>query len=289
MIKIGRLRRCRLALDQICRLASDTINRSALIFKGFAPSLRVPPLLTFVKYARRLRHYFVKMLRYNVDNARNLPLFRGISKRNFDLLMEGSLFRDVPKGAIVIREGQVPQYLYLVVDGLIELFASFDGEETTLDIARPPSTFILAAVVRDEVFLKSARALVSARILAIPAAAVREVFGRDAAFARAVVAELAFRYRVVVRALKNEKLRTSTERLANWIRDTERMQGGRGFIELEFEKKTLASLLGMTPANLSRELSFLSRHGIRTRGRQIVIKDRHALAGYARPTPLIDG
>ena len=51
----------------------------------------------------------------------------------------------------------------------------------------------------------------------IPAQAVRDVFGRDAAFARAIVNELAERYRRVVRVLKDQKLRTGIERLANWI------------------------------------------------------------------------
>ena len=70
------------------------------------------------------------------------------------------------------------------------------------------TTFILAAVIRDEVYLKSARTLTPAQILMIPAQTVRDVFGRDAAFARAIVNELAERYRGLVRALKNEKLRT---------------------------------------------------------------------------------
>lgn len=225
----------------------------------------------------------------NIGSVRNLPLFRGTSAKNFDLLMEGALLDEVAKEAIIIREGQMPEYLHLVVDGMVELFANFESKETTLDIVRPFSTFILAAVVRDEIYLKSARALVSSCVLKIPAAAVRDVFGRDAAFARAIVSELAVRYRIIVRALKNEKLRTTTERLANWIRDTERLQGNRSYIDLEYDKQTLASYLGMTPANLSRDLAFLSGHGIRNHGRKIMIDDQRALAAIARPTPVIDG
>ncbi len=227
--------------------------------------------------------------RRDIDSVRNLPLFRGIAAKNFDSLMDGASLDEVAKETVIIREGQMPEYLHLVTNGLIELFANFESKETTLDIVRPFSTFILAAVVRDEIYLKSARALVSSRILKIPAAAVRDVFGRDAAFARAIVNELAVRYRVIVRALKNEKLRNTTERLANWIRDTERLQGNRGYIELEYDKQTLASYLGMTPANLSRELAFLSGHGVRNHGRKIMIDDQRALAGIARPTPVIDG
>ena len=151
------------------------------------------------------------------------------------------------------------------------------------------TTFILAAVIRDEPYLKSARSLTPARILMLPAAAVRDVFGRDAHFARAIVAELASRYRSLVRALKNQKLRSGTERLANFILQCDCEQGGNGQVTLGIDKRTLASRLGMTPENLSRNLAGLSEHGLVSRGRNIVITDREALARWAKPNPLLDG
>ena len=167
----------------------------------------------------------------------------------------------------LIAEGDLPDFLHIVVEGSVELFASHDGHETTLDIMRPVTTFILAAVIRDEVYLKSARTLSPAQILMIPAQTVRDVFGRDAAFARAIVNELAERYRGVVRSLKNEKLRTSAERLANWILQADAKQGHQRNIALTFDKRTLASRLGMTPENLSRNLALLSKYGVRSSGR----------------------
>ena len=40
--------------------------------------------------------------------------------------------------------------------------------------------------------------------------------------------------------------------------------------------------------NLSRSLAQLTDHGVRVRGREIVIDDRKALEAFARPQPLID-
>jgi CRP/FNR family transcriptional activator FtrB len=123
----------------------------------------------------------------------------------------------------------------------------------------------------------------------IPAQVVRDVFDRDASFARAVVNELAERYRTAVRSLKNEKLRTSAERLANWILQADAQHGHRHSVELEFDKRTLASRLGMTPENLSRNLAMLAKHGVKTAGRDILIEDSSALERFARPNALIDG
>lgn len=219
---------------------------------------------------------------------RALPLFSDVSQVNFDELLHAAYLQRFPQHVTLIREGDLPDFLHIVVDGTIELFGTHDGHETTIDIIYPVTTFILAAVIRDAVYLKSARTLAPAQILMIPSQTVRYVFGRDSAFARAIVNELAERYRSVVRSLKNEKLRNSAERLANWILLADSQQGNQRSVELAFDKRTLASRLGMTPENLSRNLMLLSKYGVRSSGRDIVIEDPAALARFAKPNALID-
>lgn len=220
---------------------------------------------------------------------RRLPLFAEMADTQFEYLTAAALLQRFPPHVLLINEGELPDFLHIVVEGSVELFAAHDERETTIDIIHPVTTFILAAVIRDEVYLKSARTLTDARILMLPAERVREVFGRDAAFARAVVNELAIRYRGIVRALKNEKLRNTAARLANWILISDQQQGGAGKVKLMCDKRTLASQLGMTPENLSRNFSLLGRHGIRSQGREVIIEDRSALMAFAQPSSLIDG
>ena len=224
----------------------------------------------------------------DLKTIRELPLFEGVADGHFNTLVAAAYLQRLPAGITFFEEGEVPDFLHIVVEGAVELFAQSGGRQTTIDIIRPVATFILAAVVRDEVYLKSARTLTAARILLIPAPVVRDVFGRDARFARAVVNELADRYRGLVRELKNQKLRTGAERLANWILQAERLQGSRGQIELTFDKRTLASQLGMTAENLSRNLATLVNHGVSTSGRKITVTDRPALERWAQPNSLID-
>lgn len=219
---------------------------------------------------------------------RKLPLFRDMSNANFEKLLSAAYLQHLPQHMTLITEGDLPDFLHIVVDGSVKMFSMHEGREATLDVIRPVTTFILAAVIRDAVYLKSARTLTPAQIIMIPAKTVRSMFGRDAAFARAIVNELAERYRTVVRSLKNEKLRTGVERLANWISQIDAQQGHHQSVELTFDKRTLASHLGMTPANLSRNLSFLSRYGVKRSGRCIKIENSLALAQFAKPNALID-
>jgi CRP/FNR family transcriptional activator FtrB len=220
---------------------------------------------------------------------RALPLFNEMSEEHFGALMNAAFLQKFPARVNLIAEGELPDFLHIVVEGPVELYANHDGHETTLDIIGPVTTFILAAVIRDAPYLKSARTLSPAQILMVPAATVREVFDRDAAFARAIVDELAQRYRGIVKALKNEKLRTSAQRLANWILSADVKQGRRRQVDLQYDKRIIASNLGMSPENLSRNLALLADHGIRSSARDIFIEDRSALERFAKPNPLIDG
>lgn len=223
------------------------------------------------------------------STIRALPLFKDMSEENFGALMNAAFLQKFPVRMNLITEGELPDFLHIVVEGSVELYTNHDGHETTLDIIGPVTTFILAAVIRDAPYLKSARTLAPTQILMVPAQTVRDVFDRDAAFARAIVNELAQRYRCIVKALKNEKLRTSAQRLANWILSTDVQQGRRRQVELKYDKRIIASNLGMSPENLSRNLTLLADHGIRSSARDIVIEDRTALERFAKPNPLIDG
>ena len=52
--------------------------------------------------------------------------------------------------------------------------------------------------------------------------------------------------------------------------------------------RVLASLLGMTPENLSRNFQALTEHGVEIRGSRLVITDLDALVTLAKPSPELD-
>ena len=220
--------------------------------------------------------------------VRELALFRDIAEESFDTLLTASFLQRFPPGVELISEGEPADFLYVVVDGLVELFATHNGKDSTLAIMRPVGTFILAATLKDAVYLMSARTLEQSRVLMIPSSNVRDVFAQDADFARAIVVELSNSYRSVVRELKGQKLRTGVERLANYLLLNHQGQGGQGTVELDIDKRTVASRLGMTPENLSRAFATLGPYGVEVDGRMIKLTNLKDLEVLAKPTPLID-
>lgn len=220
--------------------------------------------------------------------VRRLPMFADMQDAYFRSLMNAALLQTFPPHVLLIRQGELPDFLHVLVEGAVEMFGAHANRETTIQVIVPPATFIVVPVIREEVPLMSARTLVPSRVLMIPADAVRDIFGRDSAFARAVVKELALRFRDLVRALKSHKLRTGKERLANWILQTDAQNGSTGHLIMPFEKRLLASLLGMTPENLSRNFAALASHGVVNKGQDILIEDREKLQQLAQPDPLIE-
>ena len=153
----------------------------------------------------------------DAEIVRALPLFRGMQQAHFQTLIGAGYLQRIPHRVVLIHEGQRPDFLHVLVEGAVEFFSASRGRETTLSFLMPPGAFILAAVVLDQLYLKSARTMEGSMVVLIPAEGVRDVFNKDPAFARAVVAELALRYRSLVKDLKNQRLRSGLERLANWI------------------------------------------------------------------------
>lgn len=220
--------------------------------------------------------------------VRSLDLFRHMDEGRFDSLLQAAYLQRFPERVELIREGEPADFLHIVMEGTVELFATLDDRQSTMTVLSPISTFILAAVLKDAVYLMSARTRTQAKVLMIPAQNVRDAMTDDDAFARSIVGELASCYRGVVRNQKNLKLRTGVERLASYLAHQHFKQGANTTFRLLVDKKTLASMLGMTAENLSRSFSTLRRSGVQVDGPTITVESLDGLRELARHAPLID-
>jgi len=223
------------------------------------------------------------------DIVRSLPLFSGMTEDHLDAMLEGSFLQRFPATVVLFSESDQTDFLHVLIDGQVELFASASDREGTMTLVRPVATFILASALADGAYQMSARTLESSRILMVPAENVRATMREDRYFTQKAVLELAACYHGVVRAYKNIKLRTAVERLANYLLVQHRRQGENGVVTLPVEKRTLASMLGMTPENLSRAFATLKPYGVAVDGSDIRFQKLDDLQTLAKPTKFIDG
>ena len=151
----------------------------------------------------------------DLADIRQLPLFRNMVQSSFDALMQSAYAQRFPSGLVLIRQGDNADFLHVVVEGSVELYADWQGRTTTMAVIQPVGTFILAACVRDLPYLMSARTLEPSRLLLVPASDLRAIFRSDPEFAVSIVGELAGAFRSMTRHAKNLKLRTSRERISS--------------------------------------------------------------------------
>ena len=100
------------------------------------------------------------------------------------------------------------------------------------------------------------------RLAAISTELMRGLFDGDKSFIRAVACELSRAFYGVVLELKNQKLRTCMERLADWLLRANAKLGDKGQFTIPHDKRTLASGSAW-PENLSGILRSLADWGLR--------------------------
>lgn len=228
------------------------------------------------------------MTHKHLEEIRANPLFSATGDESFSSLIRGAYVQNFPPHTELITEGEAADFLHIVSSGRVELFSNWRDRETSMSLLSENATFILAATIKDRPYLMSARTLSKSRIIMIPSEDIRMVFEQDSDFAKSIVTELASCYRQAIKSTKNVKLRTSLERLANYILTHHQAVQGTGDLVLDVEKRRIASLLGMTPENLSRSFSSLKKYGVEVDGQTVVVTDVPALVAFAQPNELID-
>lgn len=203
---------------------------------------------------------------------KTMPLFAGLPAGIIDRLIYGSFVQNLPAGAVLFQQGDQPEFLYVLLSGRVALTArSTEGSEAVIEFFRRGDVFIAPAVILDLPYLMSTRILDDARVLMIPAEHFRDQLARDAALNAELVKELARHWRLLIRQIKDLKLRTAPQRLAAYLLD---LSGGKGgTIKLPEERRMLAGRLGMTPESLSRAFGQLVAEGVTGRGSRVNIGD----------------
>ena len=222
------------------------------------------------------------------STMRRQLLFADMEYDNLNQLIQLSYIQWFPPKAQLIKEGDPTDFLYIVTEGIIGLQSQYNQTKSILSLKYPMATISLATVLRDAEYMMSAHTTRSAQILLIPSDQIRMMISIDPAFARSIAMELAVSNCSMFKSLKNQKLRTSIERLANYIVRCHNKYGGDRKFRLEVNKRTLASLLGMTPENLSRSFGTLEKYGVSVNGRIITVDKVEDLNQIAHPTPFID-
>lgn len=214
-------------------------------------------------------------------DIRDLNLLNGVSADTRHKLLSSASFEIVAPDTIIVSEGDRLNYLYFVLEGVVELSASTRETRAVISLLNQGDCFILSAVVNDAVALLSARSLGRVETVQIPARVFRKCLRRDAKLLHNVSVALGGGFRSMVRHLRDHKLRSADQRLAAYLVRLVRAHGDACEITLPLRKHVIASFLGMKPESLSRAFAGLNAMGVTVDGERVSVKDPAALERFA--------
>ncbi|WP_158266745.1 cyclic nucleotide-binding domain-containing protein [Alsobacter soli] len=223
-----------------------------------------------------------------IELIKGAPLFEGLGEEALMSLTQGSFVQRYPSNVALFDEGETSPFVYVLLEGQIERFSTHRGRESGLGFIYPSAAFILSCAITQTPNTFSARTLSNSRFVLVPAQNVRTLFGANLQFARNVARDIADCEQEVMAELKNQKLRTMAERLANWILLNVPGDAQGQWTRLPMSKQALALYLGTTPENLWRSFVALEPHGVGVRRREVLVSDFGKLIEFAGPNPLID-
>ncbi len=173
-----------------------------------------------------------------------------------------------------------------VLSGRLALSTQMSGEQPVVIgiVCREELVMPGAAIVASPYPL-SARAIEETRIAVVPLADLWAVTNATAALPWTLARLASGEWQGLLAMLKDYRLRSAPQRFAAYLvrlaKEAGHVEAGTVEIELADDRKTLASLLGMTPENLSRTIAQFRERGVIVSGRQVSIVDLGALAAFA--------
>lgn len=223
-------------------------------------------------------------LSHNDPNKRleDNPLLGPLGEEVHQALLADAHELHVPAGSTIFRQGEEARFLRVVLEGRIALMAnSEENTETVVEFFNAGDLFILPAVILELPYLMSARAVEDSRVLMIPDRTFRHALTQHHALSLAINHELARHWRLLIRQIKDLKLRSAPQRLAAYLLSLAPHDAQQAAaIHLPEKRQMLARRLAMTPENLSRAFRQLRDLGVTGRGQEIELTDIDGLRAF---------
>lgn len=223
------------------------------------------------------------MRQSDFELLKKTPFYAAAGEEGTQQLLGGAFVQGVAKGTMLFNQGDEPEFVHVILSGRVALVAEApSAPPTVIEFLPPGEIFVAPAVMLNLPYLMSARVIADARILMIPAETFRRALATEHALARAVAEALAKHWRVLIRQIKDLKLRSAAERLGAYLLALAPQRNGSTTVKLSVERQLLAARLGMTPESLSRAFVQLKPFGVSANGRQIYITNLDQLRTFCK-------
>ncbi len=86
------------------------------------------------------------MRQADLEEMRALTLFEGVADRHVEAMLKAAFLQRFPPMVELVRDGEPADFLHIIVEGQVEVYAAYGDRETTIAVQGPGHAFIIAAV-----------------------------------------------------------------------------------------------------------------------------------------------
>ena len=198
------------------------------------------------------------------ETLRRVSYFQSWPGVALERLAAGSKIITLPKHGAIARKNERPEFLYVVVSGLIRVFLPLpNNTERVLSLVGPGESVGEASLVLNEVCPYHAVASKDSHLLAIDAIVFRRELSKDIALTQQVLELVSRRYMENLRDTEICAQRSSVLRVASYLLQHRPSPEDNSFtFQLPARKQDIAAKLGLTQETLSRVLGVLDKQGL---------------------------
>ena len=210
-----------------------------------------------------------------------MPILRACEDAVLDVLEEGAQFVRFGSGASVFERGSMPTGLFFVHAGAVRLMSLCpEGRPKVVEIFEPGGMFGEIGVFTGHCYRTWTQAIGASVLVHVPRERVLAAVALDNALSNRMLVAVCARIQRLIDAIGSTAGGPAAVRVASYLLEQlERGARSDGCIVLPAPKKTIASLLNLTPETLSRVLRNLVEEGVLTvSGRRIRVRNRAQLA-----------
>ncbi len=212
----------------------------------------------------------------------SLPLFQTMAAADIELLAKAAVVHNHSKDSHIFLRGDKAHFFYVVMAGWVKLYrGTQEGDEVILGLLSRPDTFGETSIFSGETHAFSAQAVEDAKIIAIPASALKEQAKTDVDILVRIMQS--FSQQMKKLQLENEHLSimSASQRVGCLLLQLlENPEKDSAEIHLPYEKSLAASRLGMKRETFSRALAHLKEIGISVHGNTVMISSINDLVHF---------
>lgn len=183
---------------------------------------------------------------------------------------------------VITAAESTPRSFFIVLSGHVRLYRmDSKGREADVAIYGPGEVFGECAMFLDGCFPFQVQAAETTMLAAFDIPTILAMMKEEPPLLLAIGRIMAKHSMDARLSVANDRLNTAPQRVAKYLLELWRAQGGPGNpFRLPFQKSLLAGQLGLAPEALSRAFAMLQKTGVSISGRMVQITDAEALENF---------